>query len=136
MSNSAVEVFDFRFSPAYQAVGLPFGITPATTGVELTDTTLAVRFGPWRLRTGLDNIDDLTVTGPFKLWKAAGPARLSLADRGLTYATNGESGLCIHFKRPVSGLEPLGLLRHPGVTVTVTDPRVLASSLNARMHAR
>ena len=42
----------------------------------------------------------------------------------------GERGLCIRFDRPVPGIEPLGLLRHPAVTVTVADCDGLAEALN------
>ena len=51
--------------------------------------------------------------------KTAGPARLSLADRGLTFATNPDAGLCIRFAEPVAAFDPFGRIRHPGITVTV-----------------
>jgi len=54
-----------------------------------------------------------------------------VADRGLTFATNGERGLCIRFRDPVSGIEPTGHLRHPGLTVTVADVDALARVLGA-----
>lgn len=47
----------------------------------------------------------------------------------MTCATNGEQGLCIRFREPVRGLEPLGVLRHPAVTVTVEDGKQLARVL-------
>ena len=53
--------------------------------------------------------------------KTAGPAHLSLADRGLTFATNGDRGVCLIMREPVSGIDPFGLLRHPNLTVTVAD---------------
>jgi hypothetical protein len=46
---------------------------------------------------------------------------VSLADRGLTFASNGRSGVCPRFKQPVRGVDPLGIVRHPGLTVTVDD---------------
>ena len=122
-------LFSFRFTPGYQLAGLPFGVTPWTARVQLDARVLAIRFGWWRLRTPVTNIVGTVVTGPFGFLRTAGSARLSLADRGLTCATNGERGLCIRFGQPVRGIEPFGLLRHPAVTVTVADPQRLATFL-------
>ena len=33
------------------------------------------------------------------------------------------------FARPVPALDPLGLLRHPGATLTVEDPAALVAAL-------
>lgn len=41
-----------------------------------------------------------------------------MTDRGLTFATNGERGLVLSFARPVTGIDPLGLIRHPELTLT------------------
>ena len=60
---------------------------------------------------------------------AAGPARLPLAVRGLTFATTNRTGLCFTFRSPVPGIDPMGILRHPNLTVTVKDPRALAPAL-------
>lgn len=81
------------------------------------------------MRTPLSNVRSTTVTGPFSLLETAGPAHLSLADFGMTCATNGEQGLCIRFREPVRGLEPLGVLRPPAVTVTVEAGKQLARVL-------
>ncbi len=125
----ASRCFSFRFAPRYLLAGLPFGITPWTARVQVDAGELTIRFGYWRLRTPVTNIVGTVVTGPFGFLRTAGPARLSLADVGLTCATNGERGLCIRFARPVRGIEPFGLLRHPAVTVTVADPERLATFL-------
>lgn len=125
----SVEVFPFRFDRCYQVAGFPFGITLVTTEVRVTPSHLAVRFGPWRLRTTRSNIRAITFTGPYGLLRTAGPAHLSLADWGLTCATNSKRGVCITFDTPVAGIEPLGLLRHPAVTVTVSDCERLADKL-------
>ena len=126
-----LERFDFSFAPSYRRIGRAFGIRPATTGVEVGARTLDVRFGPWRVSTPLANIVDVAVTGPYALWKTAGPARLAVTDRGLTFATNGDRGVLITFRTPVRGLEPLGVLRHPELTVTVADVDRLARLLRA-----
>jgi hypothetical protein len=128
----ATQTFPFRFTALYRIAGLPLGITPDTATVHVGDGELAVRFGPWRVRTALANVTSTTVTGPFGFFKTAGPAHLSFADRGLTMATNGARGLCISFREPVPGIEPTGIVRHPAVTVTVADCQGLAAVLAAR----
>ena len=122
--------FPFHFAWAYRLPALLFGVTDTTTGVWVDETMLRIRFGPWRVHTPLTNVVSTTHTGPFGLLKTIGPAHLSLADRGLTCATNNERGLCIRFAKPVPGIEPTGLLRHPAVTVTVADCDNLATTLN------
>ena len=123
--------FHFSFAPRYRALSRPFGVRPENALVEVSETELEVRFGPWRLATPLTNVSDATVTGPYALWKTAGPARLAVTDRGLTFATNGARGVRISFRQPVRGIEPLGLIRHPELTVTVADVEALAHLLSA-----
>ena len=121
--------FDFEFDPKYRAMALLFGVTPDRTGVEITDRRFIARYGFWSLETELANISGFEVSGPYRTWTTIGPARLSLADRGLTFASNGRRGVCIKFKEPVRGIEPTGTLRHPGLTVTVSDVDGLARAL-------
>lgn len=128
----AVE-FGFRFAPAYQWLAAPFGIGPDTARVTVSDQGLDARFGPWRVTTPLRNVAGTSLTGPYRRWRTAGPARYSLADHGITLATNGDQGLCIEFRDPVPGLEPSGSLRHPNLTVTVADVRGLATLLAERL---
>ena len=123
--------FDFDFDPLYRTVALVFGITPRRAGVDVDGGRLVARFGPWRLSTDVANVAGTEVTGPYRTLATIGPAHLSLADRGLTFASNGRRGLCIRFTEPVPGLEPTGRLRHPGLTVTVADVDGLASALAA-----
>ena len=122
--------FAFRFAATYRLPALLFGVTSSTAGVWVDEAVLRIRFGPWRLQTPLNNVVDTVHTGPFAPFKTMGPAHLSFADRGLTCATNSERGLCIRFDQPVPGIEPLGLLRHPAVTVTVADCDGLAEALS------
>jgi hypothetical protein len=124
--------FPFRFDTSYRVAALPFGVLPATTGVSVTDADIAVRFGLWRMRTPLANIADVSVTGPYSFVKTAGPAHLSFTDRGVTFATNGEQGVCMRFHEPVRVMDPTGRLRHPGATVTVADVDGLVATLRAR----
>jgi hypothetical protein len=126
---SDVERFGFAFSRAYRVSALPFGITPATAWVDVGGEALDVRFGPWRLSTPLANVTDVAVTGPYAFWKTAGPARLAVTDRGLTFATNGDRGVLISFRNPVRGLDPLGFVRHRELTVTVAEVQRLAERL-------
>ncbi|WP_082683085.1 hypothetical protein [Mycobacterium sp. GA-1285] len=82
---------------------------------------LTARFGPWQIQTALTNIADASITGPYTFVKTAGPAHLSLADRGLTFATNGDRGVCLAMVEPIRGIDPFGLLQHPNLTLTVDD---------------
>jgi hypothetical protein len=124
-----MDTFDFRFDPAYRIAALPFGVLPATTSVSVDDAELRVRFGPWLLRTPVGNVAGTEVGGPYSFVKTAGPAHLSFSDRGVTFATNGEQGLCIRFHDPVRVMDPTGRLRHPGATVTVAEVERLAAAL-------
>jgi len=128
--------FGFRFTPAYRRFARVFGVTPRTAWVKVGDEALDAQFGLWRVRTTLANIAAIEVTGPYTFVKTAGPARLAVTDRGLTFATNGDRGVLVTFRTPVPGLEPLGLLRHPELTLTVADVDELASLLTARITTR
>ena len=129
---SDIERFGFAFAPAYRLSAAAFGITPATAGVEVGRSALEARFGLWRVSTPLANVTEVAVTGPYAFWKTAGPARLAITDRGLTFATNGDRGVLISFRTPVRGLDPLGVLQHPELTVTVADVDGLAELLAQR----
>jgi hypothetical protein len=123
--------FHFAFAPRYRALSRPFGIKPENAWVEVGEKQLDVRFGPWHLLTPLKNVSDAAVTGPYALWKTAGPARLAVTDWGLTFATNGVRGVRVSFRQPVRGIEPFGVIRHPELTVTVADVEALTSLISA-----
>jgi hypothetical protein len=114
--------FGFRFEPLMLPAAAAVGVTPWTAWVEVDPDELAARFGPWHVRTPRSNVVSVERTGPYRFLKVAGPAHLSLSDRGLTMATNRTAGVCIRFDEPVTGLDPLGKVRHPALTVTVDDP--------------
>jgi hypothetical protein len=126
---TAPQRFAFAFGRPLDLLALPFGIRPKTAYVEVTNDRLEIRFGPWSISTPRDNVDDAHVTGPYQWFKVAGPARLSMRDRGITFAASHRQGLCIHFREPVTGLTPFVPLRHPAVTVAVEDPEALARAL-------
>ena len=44
----------FAFAPSYRLPALLLGITPRTAWVEVGRAGLEVRYGAWRLRTGID----------------------------------------------------------------------------------
>jgi Protein of unknown function (DUF2795) len=127
-----VQRFRFHFDWRYRLAALPLAITPDTAYVEVDrrgEPVLRARFGTWLLETPCANVVDTTPTGPYSLLKTIGPPHLSLSDRGVTFATNGGSGLCICFRTPVGAIDPLGVVRHPALTVTVDDVDGLARSL-------
>ncbi len=126
------ERFNFRFAKAYRRPAALFRIRPDTAWVEVDGEMLRAHFGRWRLTTPLGNISDVATTGPYAFLKTAGPARLAVTDRGLTFATNGERGVLISFRSPVRCLDPTGRLRHPELTVTVEDVDGLAALLRPR----
>jgi hypothetical protein len=121
--------FDFRFAPAYRLAAAPFGITPDRAWVEIDDKHLLAKYGPWRLRTKLANISRVAITGPYRFYRTAGPARLGITDGGLTFASNGEQGVLLSFHKPVPAIDPLRLIRHPELTVTVADVHGLVSAV-------
>ncbi|MBX7267459.1 hypothetical protein KIF24_16430 [Micromonospora sp. Llam7] len=123
-------LFDFRFDPPLRPLLALLGVRPSTAWVRVDAADLAVRFGPWRLRTGRENVAGVELGGPYRWWRAIGP-HLSGADRGVTFGSSTVAGLCVRFVRPVPALLPGDWLRHPGMTVTVVDPAVLARVLTA-----
>ena len=125
-----VRTFDFAFSPAYAAAARPFGITAATTSVEVGPRWLFVRYGPWKLLTPRANVVAAHVTGDFSFVKTAGPPHLSMSDRGVTMTSNGDRALCLEFAQPVTAIDTTGVIRHPGATLAVADPEGLAAALS------
>lgn len=124
--------FPFRFAASYRLPALVFGVTPATAWVEVDEHELRARFGPWSLRTARSNIASVQQTGKFHFVKTAGPAHLSFTDRGVTFATNGESAVCVQFREPVPAIDPTRRIKHPGATFTVADPPALIAALEER----
>lgn len=111
------------------------GVWSANSCVWADDRVLDIAYGPWRLTTPVDNVAFADVDGPYSAWRVIG-ARLSLADRGLTFGSSTKAGACIRFHRPVRGIEPTGLLLHPSVTVTVEQPHLLVRRLRRAIDLR
>lgn len=120
----------FAFDPLFLGPAAAVGVLPMTCRVEVDAETLGIRFGPWSLRTPIENVARAETTGPYALLKVIGPPHLGLRDRGVTFATNRKVGLCIGFHEPVPALAPFGLLSHPAATVTVADPLALGRDLD------
>lgn len=125
--------FRFAWTAAYRLAAAPFGVTPANSRVTLLPGVLDVRFGPWFVRVPRVDIEQVSITGPYGFVKTAGPAHVSLADRGVTFASNGHQGVCLQLRRPVVGAEPFRALRSPGVTVTVADCAGLYRALTGEL---
>jgi hypothetical protein len=126
---------DFAIDPRYARVLRLFGVRPGRAWIELGARRLHVRYGFWRFETALANIDSAQVTGPYRsALRAIGP-HYSLTDRGVSFCTNTERGVCVLFREPVRGRETLGLVRHPGLTVTPVDPDGFARELLAARDA-
>jgi hypothetical protein len=104
-----------------------FGVHPKTDGITLTDDgKLQAKFGFFKLETPLDNIDGAHITRGYRWWTAAG-ARGSMKDDGLTFGTNADAGVCIHFREKVPS--PLRRTGHSALTVTVADLEGLTAAL-------
>ena len=117
----SARVFRFEVSERLRPWSRLFFVDPDTCTATIEQEQLTVSFGRWSLTTPISNIADVAITGPYTWWKVAGPARLSLKDRGVTFATTDERGVCISFVEPVAAIEPTGVLTHPSLTLTVAD---------------
>jgi hypothetical protein len=120
----------FAFDRLFLGPAAVVGVLPMTSHVEVDAEALHIRFGPWSLRTPIDNVAHAETTGPYHLLKVLGPPHLSLRDGGVTFATNRTVGLCIGFHEPVPAIAPFGLLAHAAATVTVADPLALGRDLD------
>jgi hypothetical protein len=121
------EFFAYAVDKRLALFWLPFGLRPSKDGVTITDAgTFLATYGFLRLQTPLTNIDEVHVTRNYRWWTAAG-ARTSFADDGLTFGTNRDAGVCVHFREPVPS--PLRRKGHSAITVTVADVDGLADRL-------
>jgi hypothetical protein len=113
------EFYPYDVDKRLAAFWLPFGVRPGRDGVTITaDGTFRATFGWLKLATTLDNIAGAHITRDYRWWTAAG-ARQSLTDDGLTFGTNRNAGVCVHFADPVpSAMRRKG---HSALTVTVAD---------------
>lgn len=119
--------FPYAFDKRLAAFWWPLGARPGRDGVTITDEGLLVAsYGRKRLETPLDNIEGGHITRGYRPWTAVG-IRLSFADDGLTFGTNANAGVCIHFVEPVPAV--VGRKDHSALTVTVEDLDGLVAAL-------
>lgn len=113
------DVFRYAVDYRFALMWAPFGVRPSKHGVFMTDDRRFVAtFGFLKVATPLDNIGGAHVTRDYRWWTAIG-ARRSFVDDGLTFGTNKEAGVCVHFSKKVPS--PLGGKGHSALTVTVAD---------------
>jgi hypothetical protein len=124
--------FRFEFDPLLVPAAVVFGITPSRAFALIDEHGLTIRFGRWVLQTPLSNVRSITPSGPYAWWKVAGPPRLSIADRGITFATTTRQGLCVMFHEPVTALLPVPVLRHPAATITLASPKAFTDTVASR----
>lgn len=110
--------FPYRFDMRYAPLWAPLAAWPGRDGVTLTDEVFRARFGVLKLETTRDNVIGGHVTQGYRWYRAIG-ARLSRVDDGLTFGTNADRGVCVHFRVPVPRV--IGFKRHSALTVTVAD---------------
>jgi hypothetical protein len=119
----------YRYSFDHRLVAFwgVFGVRRAQDGVTLTDDgRLRATFGLLKLETDLENVDGAHITRNYRWWTAAG-ARGSMKDDGLTFGTNANAGVCIHFREKVPS--PLSRKGHSALTITVEDLEGLTEAL-------
>ena len=111
--------FPYRFDRRFAVMWLAVRARPGTDGVLVTgDGRFRASFGFLRLETSLDNVTGGHVTSNYRWYTAIG-ARLSFVDDGLTFGTNIDRGVCVHFRERVGPV--IGHRRHSALTVTVED---------------
>jgi hypothetical protein len=119
--------FGYAIDKRYLPVVLPFLLRPARDGVTLTDEgSFRATFGLFKIVTPSANISGAHITRHYRWWTACG-VRMSRVDDGLTFGTNHDGGVCIHFEEKVpSALRRTG---HSALTVTVADLDGLMAAL-------
>jgi hypothetical protein len=119
--------FGYAIDKRYLPVLLPFLLRPKRDGVTLTDAgDFVATFGVVKIATSLSNIPGAHITRDYRWWTAVG-VRMSRADDGLTFGTNHDAGVCVHFTEKVPS--PLRRSGHSALTVTVADLEALTTAL-------
>ena len=123
------ERFPYAVDPKYRPLLLVFGFRASTDDVELQDDgTFVATFGFLKIQTPLSNITGAHITRGYRWWTAFG-ARGSMVDDGLSFGTNYDAGVCIHFAEKVPS--PLRRKGHSALTVTVEDLEGLTRALGS-----
>ena len=124
MTDTYLYEIDKKFLPLLALIGL----RAKKDGVRIDeDGRLTATFGWFHLETTLTNVDEAHVTRDYRWWTGVG-ARRSFVDDGLTFGTNTNAGVCVHFGAKVpSRLRKAG---HSALTVTVADLDGLTRALD------
>ena len=120
------EQFGYAIDKRFFPFLAPLGLRPSKHGVTLTEDFFIASFGIFRVRTDISNIEGAHVTRDYRWWTAVGP-RMSFVDDGLTFGTNTNAGVCVHFREKVPSL--LKRSGHSALTVTVSDLEGLVRAL-------
>jgi hypothetical protein len=121
------EHFGYAIDKRYLPVLLPFLLRPNRDGVTLSEEgALVATFGFFKIDTPLSNVTGAHITRNYRWWTAVG-VRMSRVDDGLTFGTNHDGGVCIHFGQRVPS--PLRRKGHSALTVTVADLEGLTTAL-------
>ena len=126
----------FRYSVDYRLAPLwaPFGFRPWKDAVSVTDDgRFVATYGLFKVDTPLENVGGAHVTRGYRWWTAVG-ARRSFVDDGLTFGTNRDAGVCVHFDEAVPSM--LSRRGHSALTVTVAELDELVGALTARPTSR
>jgi hypothetical protein len=125
--------FRYAIDKRYRPVLLPFGLKGGKDGVTLGDDgSFVATFGFFKLATPMTNITGAHITRNYRWWTAFG-VRGSMADDGLSFGTNHDVGVCIHFAEKVPS--PLRRSGHSALTVTVEDLEGLTDALGGDQSA-
>jgi hypothetical protein len=119
--------FTYAIDKRYLPLLALFGLRASKDGVTLTDDgSFLATFGFVRLATPLENVTGAHITRNYRWWTSFG-IRGSRVDDGLTFGTNHDGGVCIHFLEKVPS--PLRRSGHSALTVTVADLEGLTKAL-------
>ena len=120
--------FPYRVDWRFAALWLPVGVRPGRDGVhvDMEANRFRATFGLFRAETSLDNVVGGHITEGYRWYTAVGP-RLSFVDDGLTFGTNRDRGVCVHFREPIPHV--IGRKPHSALTVTVADCEGLVERL-------
>src|ERR1700729_3223015 len=121
--------FAYAIDRRYLPLLVPFGLRGSKDGVTLTDEgILLATFGFFKIKTPLANFTEAHITRNYRWWTAFG-VRGSMVDDGLSFGTNHNAGVCIHFAE--KGPSPLRPSGHSAPPVAGADLEGLTSALTA-----
>jgi hypothetical protein len=123
------QVFSYAVDKKFAPFWWPYRFRPSKDTVTITDDgRFVATFGFLRIETPVANVDGAHITRRYRWWTGVG-ARLSFVDDGLTFGSNRDAGVCVHFREKVpSRLRKSG---HSALTVTVADLDGLTHALTA-----